>query len=385
MSFEVDSISDGSTTVGLLPYGCTLESLVLSRPELNLHRDLVVGFQSPIHHHYSEGGRKFLNQVVGRYANRLPGGQVEFSSACGARHLTLEGDDQDVCLHGGKQGFDTVDWVQVDDIEQSQLFRTSDVANANTWRMYKHSSAAGDDGFPNMLETEVLIRISKSIDDNSRVALIMRARLVQDATSSSGKRDQEPACPVNLTWHIGYNLADFSQADDVMTHKLFIDSDKTPQLDDKMLPTGTLLDIKPDDSLDFHSQGLSGPHRTIGHPFPPGGVDHNFVFKSVDTTKPQVVLTSPDDALTVRFRTNQSSVQCYTASGFDASAPLRKTIHDPRGAGPYPKYGAVFLEFQHPVATFLHRALRDAAGTDTILTGHDIYENFVELEIVASR
>ena len=77
-------------------------------------------------------------------------------------------------------------------------------------------------------------------------------------------------------------------------------------------------------------------------------LDHNLVFADVSTDKPQVVLTSPDDKVSLSFRTNQSTVQCYTAAGFDSRGPARKSIHDPQNAGPYSRFG----ELSHLRAEF---------------------------------
>jgi hypothetical protein len=143
-----------------------------------------------------------------------------------------------------------------------------------------------------------------------------------------------------------------------------LQSTQTPTLDDKMLAQGTWENIPAGSELDFHSAGLAGPHRTLGDNFPADGVgelrslhlplhtlcsstslppDHNFGFTSTTRSTPQVVLTSPDDKLSLSFRTNQSTVQCYTASGFDNHGPARKSIHDPQRIGPYARFGEPLL------------------------------------------
>lgn len=43
--------------------------------------------------------------------------------------------------------------------------------------------------------------------------------------------------------------------------------------------------------------------------------------------------------------------------------------------------GAVFLEFHHPIATFLHDELTEAAGTNTTLKRGGVYENYVRVEV----
>lgn len=170
-----------------------------------------------------------------------------------------------------------------------------------------------------------------------------------------------------------------------------------------MLATGEVQPIPQGHGLDFYSQGLEGKHRLLSDNFPEGGVgkltrvsltchelighchaDHNLIFKSIDKTRPQVVLTSPDSKVSLAFRTNQSTVQCYTAGGFDSKGPARKTQHDPRRIGPYGRFSAVALEFHAPLATFLHDEFKQIAGTDTILRGKEqVYENWVEIEVRA--
>ncbi|KAM0788705.1 hypothetical protein ACM66B_002801 [Microbotryomycetes sp. NB124-2] len=372
--FSINTISGSSVTVGTFSYGCTLHSLVCNG------RDLVIGLHDPSDHHNSTQGRNFYNQIVGRYANRLPAGDADFGTQSGAQQpppvgkMTLVGDDNGVCLHGGKQGFDTVAWEQLDSFEQSQLFSDKDVGDRQPHQLYRHLSPAGTDGFPGTLLTETLIALEETSGRPPRLRLVMRARLVRDEQT-----DLNIGCPVNLTWHIGYNLADFAQNENVKSHKLFIGADRTPELDERMLPTGKLLNIGPGDELDFYSEGERG--RTIAQRFPSGGVDQNFVFSQIDETRPQVVLTAPDEAVSLSFRTNQSSVQCYTAGGFDSKGCARKKAHDPHFRGGYSQYGAVFLEFQHPVATVLHSELQAAAGIDTILRGDDVYENWLEIDI----
>ena len=66
--------------------------------------------------------------------------------------------------------------------------------------------------------------------------------------------------------------------------------------------------------------------------------DHNIVFDSVSEA-PKVVLTSPDSKVSLAFRTNQATVQCYTASGFDGNHS-RKPEHQNGSSKGYPQFGA---------------------------------------------
>lgn len=93
--------------------------------------------------------------------------------------------------------------------------------------------------------------------------------------------------------------------------------------------------------------------------------------------EPQAILTSPSSHLSLRFTSNQSSVQVYTAPSLDGTGPARKVAHGgpERGKGEegegraraakdraktegegYGKDGLVFLEFQAPVGAVVHAA-----------------------------
>ncbi|ORY91722.1 galactose mutarotase-like domain-containing protein [Leucosporidium creatinivorum] len=370
--FTIDEIKSDQLALQVLPYGLTFHGLAVTAPG-GLNRDALISPHDTTSHHLIHG-RRFLNQTVGRYANRLPSGKNTFGDG---GELQLAGDDG-VCLHGGETGLDTIPWDVVD-LATSTLFTEADVpkgASSNT--IYRHVSSAGTDGFPLGLEIEGFSAVSAPEADNAgKVTVILRARILEEGAEAS---ELAKGTPVNLTVHWGFNLSDFA-TEDVKGHKMYINSNQTPTLDDKMLAKGTWEKISAGSELDFHSAGLAGPHRTLGGNFPAEGVDHNFAFTSLTRSDPQVVLTSPDDKLSLSFRTNQSTVQCYTASGFDSHGPARKSIHDPQSIGPYARFGAVFLEFHHPLATFLHPEYAEKAGTDTVLKAGDVYENFVEIEV----
>lgn len=125
-----------------------------------------------------------------------------------------------------------------------------------------------------------------------------------------------------------------------------------------MLATGKLDSTRPGDALNFEQGSVSNvdSHRTIGEVFLENGlgkldisslkrrflttvsIDHNIIFNSVDTSTPKVVLSSSDAKLSLEFVTNQSTVQAYTACGFDGSQ-TRKVHHQTKDGRGYEKFG----------------------------------------------
>lgn len=78
------SVRSSGCHITVLNYGATIAEMVDSKTQ----RDYLIGLADPSQLHYSVG-RGYLNQVVGRYANRLPAGTVNFNADRG--HLNLSG------------------------------------------------------------------------------------------------------------------------------------------------------------------------------------------------------------------------------------------------------------------------------------------------------
>ncbi|KAM0746391.1 galactose mutarotase-like protein [Meredithblackwellia eburnea MCA 4105] len=369
-----------------LSYGLTIDSLVVNLAE-GKKRDLLVGYLDPAEHDVNSKtgrGRGFINQVVGRYANRLPQNDTTFAG----KKLKLAGNNG-VFLHGGAAGFDVKEWKEIER-STSALFPENDLSfpaspDVNE-ALYRYVSPAGEEGFPLTLEVEGLVFAKKS---KSTVGVVLRAKIVED-----GAEGLDKGTPVNLTVHWGFNLSSFDgeESESILDHKLWIDSDSFTHIDGLQLPTGEIASsASSNHPFNFSKGTISDPstHRTIAENYPSDGIDHNIILRrpsspvTPQNSKPQVVLTSPDSKVSLEFRTNQASVETYTAAGFNGKYS-RKALHCPPGSEKkgYPQYGAVFLEFHYPLASFLHKKLSDAAGTDGILKPGEVYENWVEVDVL---
>ncbi|GAA6030114.1 hypothetical protein JCM8097_009268 [Rhodosporidiobolus ruineniae] len=431
----------------VLSHGHILHSLV-AKP--NGHpSDLLVGFANPADHHHATA-RTFFNCAVGRYANRLPSGEIKLATGAKIHASGAEG----VCLHGGESGFDTLPWTPIPRSESS-LFDVDDPQHTvppppsdpaapitESTTLHRLYSPAGADGFPCSLEVEALVTVlAPKVEETEaegrkgrsvgKVKVVFRAKIRED-----GDEGIDKGTPVNLTLHWGFRLDDCKDPD-VLGHRLFLASDKLVALDDLGLSTGEIDAVEKGSQYDFYSSGLDGEHRTIGEQYDQEkGIDRNFLFNTPPpslhhpsgsarlSTTPQAILTSPTSAAhpyQLRFTSNQPSVQVYTAAGLDGSGPARKEAHGGpseaaakegqpgavEGRG-YGKHGAVFLEFHAPVGAVVHAASAsgkeetplgawlaeraevrkaDEEGRgwerDTVLRRGQVYENWVECEVLA--
>ncbi|GAA5896983.1 hypothetical protein JCM6882_007322 [Rhodosporidiobolus microsporus] len=464
MSKDAVTLSTSNLDLGLLPHGHILHSLI-ARPEGKDDKqssDLLIGFSNVDDHHHSVA-RTFVNCLVGRYANRLPSGETKLES--GAK-LHLPGANG-VCLHGGETGFDTLPWTPLAR-NDSALFPLSDeqhgapppasdpdapVSEASS--LHRIYSPAGADGFPCSLVVEVLTVVLAPKEEKTeiegerkgkslgKVKVVMRAKIRED-----GDEGIDKGTPINLTMHWGFRLDDHKD-DNALNHRLYLASDHLVALDDLGLATGKVDKIEKGGEMDFFSTGLDAEHVTIGERYPKDGIDRNFLFNTpppslTDPTgsarlasQPQAVLTSPAPSsstaysgpvYSLRFASNQPSVQVYTAPSLDGSGPARKAAHggpsyDAESAVPqgesdraaenakqkrgYGKDGAVFLEFHAPVGTVTKaksavggeqtelgqwmeewaegRKAREEGRTwevDTVLKKGEVYENWTEVEVV---
>ncbi|SCZ99278.1 BZ3500_MvSof-1268-A1-R1_Chr7-1g09460 [Microbotryum saponariae] len=397
-SLEHHTLSTTHLALSLLPYGLTFSSLLVKVPgessstsTVSEERDVLIGPRDLNDHVRS---RVFLNQTVGRYANRLPSGRVEVD---GYEGLVL-----DLERTEGKG-----------ELRLGKLFTEKEPSSSST--IYRHLSPDGADGFPGNLLIEAFVALSEPNEREGgaagRLEVVLRAKIVE-----GGEGMKVDATPVNLTIHWGFGGFDGREEKDVKEYDLWIavslsflafgelvQGDRTPELHPNMLPTGKILQLSKEDPLNFSTS------RKIGANFPENGIDHNLLFTSASPATPQVTLISPDGRLGLEFRTNQSSVQCYTAAGFNGVSPVKKELHDRKGEGRgYDQFGecscsflelqieassllsvrsrfhtlgATFLEFHQPIATFLHQELKEIVGGDTVLRRGEAYENWCEVTI----
>ncbi|GAA5918246.1 hypothetical protein JCM1841_005330 [Sporobolomyces salmonicolor] len=419
MAVQDDSqtLSTDYLDLTLLPYGHTFQSLVVrphgapASPSTREHErdakksddspssepgqhdvDVLVGLADSEEQHHSKA-RSFFGPLVGRYANRLPAGRIELNTGA---ILNLAGSGG-VCLHGGEAGFDTLPWTPIARTD-SELFGADEpehplpplpsdphAAPTEVSAMHRLYSPAGSDGFPCTVTAESLVVVSapKEEDDAGKtgrsvgkVKIVLRAHIKED-----GDADIDKGTPINLTVHWGFRL-DNCKEGDALGHRLYIDSDKLVALDEKGLSTGSIDPIPRGNGLDFHSSGLEGEHRKIGDGYPEGGIDRNFLFSYSPPSPsspgplsptPQIVLSSPssgtsdDPSLSLHFRSSLPSAQIYTAPSLDGTGPARKAVHrqapdagSDEGKQGYDANGAIFLEFQQPVGTVMHTAVKGA-------------------------
>jgi len=224
----------------------------------------------------------YLGALIGRCANRITGGRFTLDG----RTYTLARNQGQDHLHGGLCGFDKVVW----DAEPFAAGVT-----------LRHSSPAGDEGYPGRLDVEV--RYTLSDDDELEVAY---------------QAETTAATPLNLTQHSYFNLAGHG---DVLGHELQLDADYFTPVGPNLIPTGIVAPVE-GTPFDFRmprriGDRIGAEDRQLHYA---GGYDHNYVIRRTDSGLAHAAqVRDPESGRTLDVLTTEPGVQLYTGNFLDGS------------------------------------------------------------------
>lgn len=286
-------------SAGILTYGATLQSLVFA------DKDVVLGFDKAEDY---AANSSFQGATVGRYANRIAGGQFALSGQIYRLACNETGKGH---LHGGNSGFDRKIWdAQVIDGGNTPCVRLSYV------------SQDGEEGYPGRLRISVDFTLTKE-----------NALLVQYAACA----DAETV--VNLTNHAYFNLNGWDGGD-ILDTELTIYADGITPVDELLIPTGEILPVG-GTPFDFRNSKPIGLEIDADHEqLQKGrGYDHNYVLGFTCDRRLAARAVSPQSGICLECFTDQPGVQLYTANG----------LNERTGKGGLPLYKrqGFCLETQH--------------------------------------
>jgi aldose 1-epimerase len=250
--------------------------------------------------------KTYFGATVGRYANRI--GKARFTLE--GREYRLAANDGPNHLHGGPGGFHRVLWDAV----------TASGDGASDVRL-TYLSPDGEEGYPGNLACQVVYSLTD--DDELRISYA--------ATT-------DKTTVVNLTNHSYFNLAGEGTGS-ILDHEVMINALQYAEVDDSLLPTGRLLNVK-DTPLDFTSPTRIGA-RIDEMKGDPGGYDHNYV---LNKTGPTLALAGrvrdPHRGRVMEVHTTKPGMQFYSGNFLDGSIVGKS-------GKPYSKHAAFCMETQY--------------------------------------
>jgi len=241
--------------------------------------DVVLGFDnlSDI-----EEQKQFVGATIGRCANRISKGDLKINGI----KYKLDINDGDNHLHGGLNGFHTINWQA--EIVDDRLI------------LY-HLSEDGEGGYPGDLE----VWVKFSFYDEGILTIEYKAVGNMDTI-------------VNLTNHTYFNLSGHDSGD-ILDHFLMIDSDRYNSVDNECIPDGNVINVE-NSSMDFRFSKRIG--EDIDADFQQikivSGYDHNYIFSSNrDFEKAVAKLYSPKTGICMEVFTDQNGMQFYSGNNIE--------------------------------------------------------------------
>ncbi len=201
--------------IDVLNLGASLVSVVV--PDRNKNFKNVILRYDKITDYLSDA--YYLGSTIGRVANRISNASFRMDDCI----IYLEKNDELHSNHGGFSGLNR------------KLF---DYSVRENEAVFYTESLDGEGGYPGNLKLE----ISYSLSDKNEVIICFRA-----------KTDKKT--PLNLTNHAYFNL---SGEDDVLTHKLKIESDVFLEMNVDFTPTGRILSMDENPGYRFKGQNTIG-------------------------------------------------------------------------------------------------------------------------------
>jgi aldose 1-epimerase len=298
--FQYTLTNKNGMIVKILNYGGTVTDIMA--PDKNGKMgNVVLGYDSLAG--YLQTGNPYFGCLVGRYANRIANAKFTLDG----KEYTLAANNNGNTLHGGLKGFDKVIW-KVESHSDSSLTLFYDSPN-------------GEEGYPGNLQVNVIYQLKP---DNS-------------FTINYRARTNAPT-PVNLTNHCYFNLSAGTDST-ILDHELMLRADKYTPVNDKLIPTGKIDDVK-GGPMDFMSAKKIG--KDIAQAPGGGGFDHNWVLKnSFDWSGPMATLYHVQSGRYMEVYTTEPGIQFYSGNFLDG------TLKNTRGGAKYVKHAGLCLETQH--------------------------------------
>ena len=295
---EYTIINPTGMQVSIINYGGTVTKL-FAPDKAGKMANVILGYDSLAG--YLQKGNPYFNALIGRYGNRIAAGKFSLDGTT----FTLAGNNNGNSLHGGNKGYDKVVWT-AKKLSDSSL-------------QLNYISKDGEEGYPGNLNIQAVYTLTP---DNS---------LKIDYTATTDK-----ATPINLTSHCYFNLSGGTDPT-ILNHELEIAADKYTPVNDALIPTGQIADVK-GGPMDFTSAKKIG--KEIAQVA--GGYDHNWVLNKQGTSLDKVAsLYEPTSGRYMEVLTTEPGLQFYSGNFLDGT--LANTLEGKK----YVKHAGLCLETQH--------------------------------------
>lgn len=274
--------NEAGVSARILTYGATLQSL-LAPDRTSKIADVILGDDDVSTY---ESQPNFFGVTVGRYANRIAGGQFTIDS----KSYQLPLNDKTNSLHGGDKGFDKQVWS----ITSMKSGPTAQV-------VLEHRSPDGASGYPG----ELAAKVTYSLDEQGALQIAFAASTTKPTI-------------VNMTNHAIFNLAGEGSPQGATFHKLTIPATSYTPVNAALIPTGerravagSVFDFRNGRILADGLRDGKDEQIVMGR-----GYDHNFALDKGVTAQPQLAarLEDPSSGRVLEVLSTEPGLQVYTGN-----------------------------------------------------------------------
>jgi aldose 1-epimerase len=304
-SFETKPVTEYTLTnangmqVGIINYGGTVTKLIVP-DKTGTMGDVITGFESL--NGFRQKGNPYFGALIGRYGNRIANAKFTLDG----KEYKLAANDHGNSLHGGIKGFDKA-WWNIEKLPGDSSLKLT------------YLSKDEEESYPGNLNTEVIYTLDA---DNS---------LKIEYTATTDK-----ATPINLTNHCYFNLS-AGKDSTILNHELMLNADKYTPVNDKLIPTGQIADVK-GTPMDFTTAKKIGKEIDSVK----GGYDHNWVLNKKSSGLEKVATVyEPNSGRYMEVFTTEPGLQFYTGNFLNGS------LTNTKNGQKYIEHGALCLETQH--------------------------------------
>ncbi|MFD2682364.1 aldose epimerase family protein [Bacillus seohaeanensis] len=307
---QFNLINDNGMSIRLLNYGGIITQIITPDKD-GTFENIVLGYKN---YKDYETDPNFFGALIGRVAGRIQEANFEID---GKKH-ELEANDGANHLHGGSNGLHRVIW-------DTEPFQENDTIGVKL----SHSSSDGEGGYPGNIKVSVTYML------NNKNELILQYSGTTDKTT-----------PLTMTNHSYFNLSG-NVKDTINNHHVIIDSKQFVELDDKLIPTGTItnavntpFDFRQGRKLNDGITTKAKQNKIAGN-----GYDHYFLFDH--DRRESVVVKDTGNGRVLTIETDQPGMVMYTANNLGSGLELAE--------GPSKKHLGVCFETQGSPASLHHK------------------------------
>lgn len=249
--------------------------------------DITLGFDTI--EEYQDHNDAYFGAIIGRFGNRI--GQSRFTLE-GQEYAGLFANDGENHLHGGKVGFDKVEW-SAEEVS----------GDGYTGVKLSYRSKDGEEGYPGNLDAVVTYKLT----DANEWVIEYEART-------------DKATVYNPTNHAYFNLAGHDGASP-LNQEVQINATYYTATDDGGIPTGEIASVAGSE-MDFREAKQIGKDVDTANPVVAsrGGFDHNWV---IDKKPAELGLAAtaydPQSGREMKVYTTEPGVQFYSGNFLDGS------------------------------------------------------------------